>query len=103
MAFESGSFDTTLAAAAGHDGAMMAELRRGYAESVAHQVDLLARSRCDANWTMASARLQSLAAGFHDHALMELADMAHHAAPGEPTVIRLIQEHICEIRSHAAD
>ena len=94
MAFETGSFDTTLAAAAGDDPGLLIELRHGYGLSVAHQLDLLVRSRCDANWAMAAARMRSLAAGFHDTALMDLAEMALAAAPGEPTIIDAIADHL---------
>ena len=97
MAFESGSFDITLAAAAGNDRAFLAELRRDYSESVDNQIDLLARSRCDGNWTMAASRLRSLAASFHDDRLMTLAQEALSSAPGEPTVLRALTEHSAEI------
>lgn len=91
MAFESGNFDATLAAAAGEDPALIAELRVAFAESVARQVDLLKRSRCDANWELAAQRLKGLAASFHADALILLAQEAVDAAPGEPTVVRRIE------------
>lgn len=100
MAFDSGSFALTIAAAAGHDPALMIELRRGYAESVEHQLDLLSRSRCDANWEMAASRLRSLAASFHDQALFDLAGDALSAAPGDPRILRSIASHAGEIGGH---
>ena len=41
MAHEAADFDATLAAAAGEDLALLAELRAAFAESLAQQVDLL--------------------------------------------------------------
>jgi HPt (histidine-containing phosphotransfer) domain-containing protein len=91
MAFESGNFDATLAAAAGEDPALLAELRVAFADSVARQIDLLKRSRCDANWELAAQRLKGVAASFHADSLIVLAQEAVEAAPGEPTVVRRIE------------
>ncbi|MBK6801102.1 Hpt domain-containing protein [Novosphingobium sp.] len=91
MAYEAGALDATLAAAAGEDSALFAELRQAFAESLARQVDLLRRSRCDGNWQMAALRLKGLAASFHADQLIVLADEALEAAPGEPAVVRRLQ------------
>lgn len=88
MAFERGSMDATLAAAAGEDPALLAELRAVFADSARRQVDLLRRARCDGNWRVAAQRLQGLAASFHAEELEELADEALGAVPGEPGVLR---------------
>ncbi len=90
MAFERGALDATLAAAAGEDPALMAELRAAFAESARRQVDLLRRARCDGNWRVAAQRLQGLAASFHASELEELAEEALAAVPGEPGVLRRI-------------
>lgn len=103
MAFETASFNTTLAAAAGDDVGLMRELRQAYAMSITQQLDFLTRSRCDANWIMAASRLRSLAAGFHDVALMGMADAARAAAPGEPTVISEIGVHLEKLERRATD
>lgn len=94
MAYEAGALDATLAAAAGEDSALFAELRQAFAESLARQVDLLRRSRCDGNWQMAALRLKGLAASFHAEQLIALADEALEAAPGEPTVVRRLQAYL---------
>ena len=44
MAYESGSLDATLAAAAGEDIALLAELRCALVESAERQLDLLRRA-----------------------------------------------------------
>ncbi len=91
MAYEQGAFDATLAAAAGDDPALRAELRAAFGNSLEHHLDLLKRARCDGNWAMAAQRLKGLAASFHAGDLIDLADEAIQAAPGEPTVVRRIE------------
>lgn len=94
MAYEAGALETTLQAAAGGDPELLAELRAAYVEGVARQVDLLARSRCDGNWTMAAMRLQGLAASFHSAPLLALSDEALAAAPGDPVVVRKLRAYL---------
>lgn len=91
MAYEAGALDATLAAAAGEDLALLAELRSAFVESLARQVDLLRRARCDGNWHVAAMRLRGLAASFHAEKLIVLADDALECAPGEPGVVRRLQ------------
>ena len=90
MAYEAGALDATLAAAAGTDPALFNELRQAFTESVARQLDLLRRSRCDANWQMAAMRLKGVAASFHAEPLLALAEEAIDGAPGDPSVVRRI-------------
>ena len=97
MAFESGALDTTISAAAAGDSALFAELRGAFAQSVARQVDLLSRARCDGNWRVAAMRLKGLAATFHAGPLIALADEALEAAPGEPTVVRALKSYVDEL------
>lgn len=91
MAYEAGDLDATLAAAAGDDAELFAELREAFVESLTRQIDLLRRSRCDGNWQVAALRLKGLAASFHAAALIELAEQALDSAPGEPAVVRRLQ------------
>jgi hypothetical protein len=102
MTYESGSFETALAAAAGEDYALFAELRLAYLESASRQLDLLRRSRCDANWRMAAVRLQGIAASFHDNELERLAKEALATAPGDPIAMRRIGAHLDEIGGQIA-
>jgi HPt (histidine-containing phosphotransfer) domain-containing protein len=96
MAFDSGALDASLAAAVGSDPALMAELKIAFVESVSRQLDLLGRSRCDANWEIAAARLKSIAASFGAVGLIALADEAQQGAPGDPVVLRKIAAAIDE-------
>jgi hypothetical protein len=96
MAYESGALDATLAAAAGDDPALLAELRLAFVESLETQLDLLKRARCDGNWTVAAMRLKGLAASFHAEGLIGLAEEALDSAPGEPVVIRKLERFLSE-------
>jgi HPt (histidine-containing phosphotransfer) domain-containing protein len=103
MAFHSGPFEAALASAAGEDGALNGELRAGFLESAERQLDLMRRSRCDANWQMAARRLHALAGGFHAMQLMDLADEALSGVPGDPAALRDIEAHLDEIRGRIAE
>ena len=96
MAYEAGALEATLQAAAGGDPALFSELRAAFVDGVARQVDLLERSRCDGNWTVAGMRLKGLAASFHSEPLLLLAEEALDAAPGEPTVVRRLKAYVAQ-------
>lgn len=96
MAYEVGALDATLSAAAGEDAALFAELRQAFVESLARQVDLLGRARCDGNWQITAMRIKGLAASFHADALIELAEEALDAAPGDPIAVRKIRAFLDE-------
>jgi len=91
MAYQGGTLDQTISAAAGDDPALFAELKRAFAESVARQIDLLRRARCDGNWEVAARRLKGIAASFQAEDLIALADEALDGAPGDPVVLRSLQ------------
>ncbi len=91
MAYETGEFDANIAAAAGDDPALRAELLACFAESLNTQTDLLARARCDGNWHVAAMRLRGLGSSFHAEELVDLADEAMDSAPGDPVVVRKLR------------
>lgn len=91
MAYEIGALDASLAAAVGNDPSLVLELRSALVEGARHYGDLLARSRCDANWTTAAHRLKGLAASFGAITLIDAADLALRSAPGDPVALRRIQ------------
>ena len=90
MVYDPGALNASLAAAVGHDGALMSELREAFLESASRQLDLMGRSRCDANWLIAASRLKSVAASFNITGLVELANEALDGAPGDPVILRKI-------------
>ena len=92
MAYESAQFAANMQAASGGDASLMAELRGAFADSVRGQCDLLRRSRCDANWTTAAHRLKGIGASFHAEELVHLAEEALEGAPGDPVVLRKLDQ-----------
>lgn len=102
MLYENGNLDTTLAAAAGGDPALLEELRTAFVQSVERQIDLLKRSRCDGNWNIAALRLKGVAASFHADELIKLSEEAVNSAPGEPTVIRRIEAFLKDFSANRA-
>jgi len=102
MAEVAGTFDATLAAAAGEDPQLLAELRAAFAESLTQQVDLLRRARCDGNWEVAAQRLKGLGASFHAPELVKLADEALGGAPGDPSVVRKLDRLCTEFATRIA-
>lgn len=94
MLFDNGALDATLAAAAGQDETLLAELRAAFIKSVERQIDLLKRARCDGNWNVAAMRLKGLAASFHAQELIDLAEEAVTSAPGEPVIVRKLQAYL---------
>ena len=70
-----------------------------FGESLARQIDLLRRARCDGNWNVAALRLKGLGASFHAPDLIRLADRALEGAPGEPLVIRDLEQFAGEFQA----
>lgn len=85
---DQGDFEANLAAAAGHDEALRAELLACFGQSLCSQVDLLCRARCDGNWQVASQRLRGLGSSFHSAELIALSEEALDSAPGDPVILR---------------
>jgi HPt (histidine-containing phosphotransfer) domain-containing protein len=96
MVYDPGALNASLAAAVGSDMELMRELRDAFVESAARQIDLMGRSRCDANWEVAASRLKSIAASFGVTGLMALADEALDGAPGDPVVLRKLAASITD-------
>ena len=103
MAFENAAFTATLAAAAGDDPALLCELRGAFRESLAQQIDLLKRSRCDGNWLIAAQRIKGLAASFHADELITLAQATIDTAPGDPVALRKLDGFLADFDKVAAD
>lgn len=95
---EYGAFDTALTAAAGDDPVLAAELRTAFIESAERQIDLLGRSRCDANWRYSCYRIKGLAGSFGVTEMLALADEATEGAPGDPVVVRKLLAALDRIR-----
>jgi hypothetical protein len=103
MSIDLGALNTALFAAAGDDSALIAELRQAFVESAHRQIDLMSRSRCDANWHYSCLRLKGLAASFDAVELLDLAAEAADGAPGDPVVLRKLGVALTRIREARLD
>lgn len=99
MSYDPGALDAALAAAVGDDPELVADLRYAFVESAQRQLDLLERSRCDANWQMAAWRLKGLAASFGVIGLMSLAEEAARSVPGDPVIMRKLKAALASFES----
>lgn len=100
MAYEPGVLEAALAAAVGDDASLQQELRNALIESAERNADLLARSRCDANWHTTAWRLKGLAASFGATDLMAAAETAIESAPGDPVALRTVKRAIGDLRAN---
>lgn len=98
MAYQFGTFEIALAAAAGEDEQLMAELRGALFDSASDLADLLGRARCDANWHLAAHRLKGLAASFGASALIEAAQFALDGAPSDPVALRRVKTEVARLQ-----
>ncbi len=103
MSIDLGALNIALHAAAGDDAALIAELRQAFVESAHRQIDLMGRSRCDANWHYSCLRLKGLAASFEAAELLGLAEQAAKGAPGDPVVLRQLTAALAAIRDAKLD
>lgn len=103
MSIDHGALATALHAAAGDDPALVRELRQAFVDSANRQIDLMTRSRCDANWHYSCLRLKGLAASFAAVELLGLAAEAADGAPGDPVVLRKLGAALTKIRDAKLD
>lgn len=103
MSMDYGALNTALHAAAGDDAALVRELRQAFVDSALRQIDLMGRSRCDANWQYSCLRLKGLAASFEASELLALADEAVEGAPGDPVILRRLSAALQDIREAKLD
>ncbi|MBB4642396.1 Hpt domain-containing protein [Rhizorhapis suberifaciens] len=99
MSYDPGALDAALAAAVGDDPELVADLRYAFVESAQRQLDLLERSRCDANWQMTAWRLKGLAASFGVIGLMSLGEEAARSVPGDPVIMRKLKAALASFES----
>lgn len=98
-----GALNTALHAAAGDDRELVRELRQAFVDSALRQIDLMSRSRCDANWQYSCLRLKGLSASFEAVELLSLAEEAVEGAPGDPVILRRLGAALEEIRQARLD
>lgn len=100
MAMDYGALESALSAAAGDDIVLASELRTAFVESARRQLNLLGRSRCDANWQYSAMRLKGLAASFGAYEMLDLANEAIEGAPHDPVVLRKLTQSLDDIAAN---
>ncbi len=99
MAYDPGALDKTLAAAAGDDPSLVAELRAAFFESAQRQVSALHNAVNDQQWQVAAWRLKGLAASFGVTDLMELANRAAEGVPFDKMLLQRIDKSLAGFSS----
>jgi HPt (histidine-containing phosphotransfer) domain-containing protein len=91
MAYDPGALEAALSAALGDDPALMRELEAAFLASAAIQIDALERARHRPEWIQAALRLRGLAASFTAIELMDAADLAAAAEPGDAAALAAVR------------
>jgi hypothetical protein len=99
MAYDPGALDKTLAAAAGDDPSLVAELRSAFFQSAQRQVSALHNAVNDQQWQVAAWRLKGLAASFGVTDLMDLANRAGEGVPFDKTLLQRIDKSLAGFSS----
>lgn len=94
MAYDPGALEATLAAVAGAQPELIAELRAAYFESAEAILTTIRNASDDAGWTEAAARLRSLSASFGLRRVMDVAAEAAAAPCGDARALRRIERAI---------
>lgn len=97
MSFNIGQLSTIVAEAVGRDARLAEDLRVAFLESARRHADYMRRSRCDANWQISAWRLKGLSATFGMNDLVLLADEAASGIPGDPSILRRINDVIASL------
>ncbi len=99
MAYDYRGLDWAIASALGDDSAVLRELHEALVADAKVAVDLLRRSRCDANWFAAARRLRGLALSFGSTLLANAAETALIHAPGDPMSLKAIDRAIARLEA----
>ncbi len=97
MAYDPAAIDTTLAAVAGDDPALIAELREAFVASALSGLAAMDAAEDAGAWRAATARLKGLAASFGAVRLMALAAEAGNALPADPAVLRKLRRAVARL------
>ncbi len=97
MAYDPAAIDTTLAAVAGDDPELIAELRKAFVASDLSGLAAMDVADDAGAWRAATARLKGLAASFGAVRLMALATEAGTADPADPAVLRKLRRAVARL------
>ena len=98
MAYDPGALEATLAAVAGEQGALIAELRAAFFDSADGHVAAMKAASAQPVWEGAGQRLRSLAASFGLERVMDAARDATAAPCGDVKALQRIERALSALR-----
>ncbi|KTT99190.1 hypothetical protein NS355_07115 [Sphingomonas yabuuchiae] len=97
MTYEHGTIDSTLAAVAGDEPAVIQELRRAFVEGVTRAMEAMHMAEDAAEWREAALRLKGLAASVNALPLMTLAAQAADLESPDPQLLDRIGDQVARL------
>lgn len=98
MAYDPGALEATLAAVAGEQTALIAELRDAFFDSADGHVMAMKAATAQTVWDQAALRLRSLAASFGLQRMMDAARDATTVPYGDAKVMQRIERALAALR-----
>ncbi|UVO53180.1 Hpt domain-containing protein [Sphingomonas sp. SUN039] len=98
MAYDPGALEATLAAVAGEQGALIAELRAAFFEGADGHVTAMKAATAQPVWEQAALRLRSLAASFGLQRVMDAARDATSVPCGDARALQRIERALSVLR-----
>lgn len=99
MAYDPGALEATLAAVAGEQTTLIAELRDAFFDSADGHVTAMKAATAQAVWDQAALRLRSLAASFGLQRMMDAACDATTVPCGDAKAMQRIERALAALRS----
>jgi histidine phosphotransfer protein HptB len=99
MAYDPGALEATLAAVAGEQGSLIAELRTALFESAEGYVTAMKAASAQPVWETAAQRLRSLAASFGLERVMDAARDAAEAPCGDAKALQRVERALSALRA----
>ena len=98
MAYDPGALEATLAAVAGEQSSLIAELRDAFFASADAHIAAMKTATAQAVWAQSTGRLRSLAASFGLNRVMDAARDAADAPCGDAKALQRIERALAALR-----
>lgn len=98
MAYDPGALEATLAAVAGEQSSLIAELREAFFASADSHVAAMKAAAAQSEWVQAAGRLRSLAASFGLNRVMDAARDGADAPCGDAKAVQRIERAVAALR-----
>ncbi|WP_343528188.1 Hpt domain-containing protein [Sphingomonas sp.] len=97
MTYDHGTIDSTLAAVAGDEPALIQDLRRAFMDGVTRAVEAMHMAQVGGEWREAALRLKGLAASVSALPLMTLAGQAAGLDAPDADLLERIGDHVARL------